>query len=191
MNALHERMQAKGSSSRPELHGWIEKNGHFSLAVTSSVFGRLHRTTRMSGAALRENGSTVIRGYVSDGVSPQWQKILAGVLVVVCVVLLFSGQAVLGLSALLVGGAAYVPMRGDYNNSEILLMELERTLKASPKPSKKPGTTSAPRPAKPAVVRPAVAKAGAGKPAAKGVSNKSVAARPAVAKPAAAGAKKK
>lgn len=157
--ALNERMQAKPTSTRRELQGWIEKGGRFSLAVTSKVFGSIARTTRLTGVMQREAGITVIRGYVSDGVSPQWQKILAVVLLIVCAILLLGGQAVLALISLLMGGAAYVPFRGDYENSETLLIELERTLKASPKqPAKKPtaARSAAPKPA--AVVRSAPAK---------------------------------
>lgn len=158
--ALNERMQAKPTSTRPELAGWIEKGGRFSLAVSSRVFGTITRTTRLSGVMQRDSGVTVIQGYVSDGVTPQWQKILGVMLVLVCVILLLAGQAVLALVSLLVGVAAFVPFRGDYENSETLLIELERTLKASPKmPGRKSTVTTKAVPlARPATMKPAVAK---------------------------------
>jgi hypothetical protein len=38
---------------------------------------------------------------------------------------------------LLFGLAAFIPMHGDYINSDVLLIEVERTMKASPKPPKR------------------------------------------------------
>ncbi len=148
MTAITERMQAKATSTRPEMMGSIEKGGRFTLSVSSYVFGFIPRSTRLTATAQRDGGSTVIRGHVADGVTPQWRKILGVVLGIVCFVLILSGQAVLALVALFMGTAAYVPFIGDYQNSETLLLELEKTLKAAPKsPAKKE-----PAPKKPAAV---------------------------------------
>ena len=135
-SAINERLQASGTKSRPEMDGWIEKGGKFSMAVTSSVARRFSRTTRLSGKAEKEGHSTVIRGQVSGGVSPQGMRTLFAALVIVAVLLFASGNQMIGLLAIIVGAFAYMPLRGDYLNSEILLIEVERTLKASPNPPK-------------------------------------------------------
>jgi hypothetical protein len=137
MRAIAERMAAKPTSTRPELDGWVEKSGTFSLAVTSKIGRYFSRTTRLSGTVERESGLTVIRGYVSDGVSPYWMRVLYGVLIVVTLGLLAAGEPLLALVALGGGLAAYIPLRGDYVNSDLLLIEIEKTLKASPTPPRK------------------------------------------------------
>ena len=134
---LNERLQAKGSRSRPELDGWIEKNGTFSLTVTSKVIGRFPRTTRLTARAERDKGVTTVRGSVSDGISPHWSRILFIGLVVVAAALALSGQYMPAILVFVFGGIAYVPLHGDYINSDVLLIEVERTLKASPRPPKK------------------------------------------------------
>ena len=137
MRTLQERMEVKATKTRPAINGWAErKTGKFSITVTLPVFWRIKRTTRLNGEAKRERGVTVIDGYVSDGVSPHWQRILFGVLFIVCVLLIVTGQALLAVLSLVVGVAAFVPMIGDYKNSDVLLIEVERHLKASPNPPK-------------------------------------------------------
>ena len=137
MRALNERMELKPTKTRPEIKGWTKKDGQFSIAVTLPVLVRIKRTTRMSGSATREAGSTVIRGYVSDGVSPQWQRIIFVVLLLMCLAMLVAGQPFLALASLVVGAATFIPLIGDYRNSDVLLIDVERLLKASPKPKKK------------------------------------------------------
>ena len=137
-SAINERLQTKGTKTRPELDGWIEKGGKFSLAVTSKVARRFSRTTRLSGKAEKEGTSTVIRGHVSGGVSPQGLRMLFAGLVIVVVLLFISGNQMIGFLTVIAGGFAYVPLWGDYVNSEILLIEVERTLKASPTRPKVP-----------------------------------------------------
>lgn len=137
MSALTERMEARPTKTRPELKGKVEKGGRFEIAVTLPVVARIKRTTQMKGVAGREKGITVIRGYVPDGVPPYWQRIILGGVVIVALLLLVAGQPLIGLLALLGGAAAYIPMAGDYRNSDILLIEVERTFKANPKPPKR------------------------------------------------------
>jgi hypothetical protein len=134
---LNERLHTAGTKSRPELGGWIEKNGKFSLTVTSKVVGRFPRTTRLTAKAERESGVTVLWGNVSDGISPQWTRFLFIGLLIVAGALVISSQPMPALLTFVFGAFAYVPLRGDYINSDILLLEVERTLKASPKPPKK------------------------------------------------------
>lgn len=136
MKDLQERLEAKGTKTRLEMDGWIQKGGDFSLAVTTKVANRFAKTTRLSGTVDRDKGVTVIEGYVSDGVSPYWLVILAVLLVVVCGVVFSIGERMLAIVIFVLGSATYIPLRGDYVNSDILLMEVEKTLKASPKPPK-------------------------------------------------------
>ncbi|GAB4309420.1 MAG: hypothetical protein Kow00117_02770 [Phototrophicales bacterium] len=133
---LQARLEQKGTKSRPELDGWIKKGGDFSIAVTTKVAGRFAKTTRLSGSMERDKGVTIIEGYVSDGVSPFWLMVLAILLLVVCGVIFASGERMLAMVVFVLGLAAYIPLRGDYINSDILLIEVEKTLKASPKPPK-------------------------------------------------------
>lgn len=137
MRELNERIQAKPTKTRPELNGWIEKGGTFSIRITTKVAGRFPRSTRLSAKAQREKGITVIRGYVADGIGPQWLRILIGVVIFVALALWLTNEPMLAVIVLLFGGLAYIPMRGDYLNSDLLLLEVEKTLKASPKPPKK------------------------------------------------------
>lgn len=136
MKELQSRVEQKGTKSRPELDGWTKKGGDFSIAVTTKIARRFPKTTRLSGSMDRDKGVTIIEGYVSDGVSPYWLVILAVLLVVVSGVIFASGERMLGIVVFVLGLAAYIPLRGDYVNSDILLIEVEKTLKASPKPPK-------------------------------------------------------
>lgn len=137
MRALNERMQAKPTKARPELQGWVEKKGAFSISLSSKVAGRFSRTTRLSAQAERESGVTIIRGYVSDGMSPVWLRVVMIIVGIVALGLLASGDPMLAVVIVLFAGLAYIPLRGDYVNSDLLLIEVERTLKATPKVPKK------------------------------------------------------
>lgn len=137
MKAINERLQAKPTKRRPAIEGWIEKKGRFSMSVTTNVIGRFKRKTRLNAAASRERGTTVIRGYVSDGVSPKWQRVIYAMLFVVCVLMVVAGQIALAVASLVLGAAMFIPMMGDYKNSDLLLIELEKATKSSPYPPKK------------------------------------------------------
>jgi hypothetical protein len=136
MKTLNERMDVKPTKTRAEIKGWTKKDGQFSIAITLPVLLRIKRTTRMSGSATRESGSTVIRGYVSDGVSPRWQRVIFLVLIAMCLAMVLAQQFFLAVASLTIGVATYIPMMGDYRNSDVLLIEVERLLKASPRPPK-------------------------------------------------------
>jgi hypothetical protein len=142
-SALNERLHQPKTRSSPALDGWVEKNGRFSLALTTPVIAQFTRTTRLHGQLRRENGQTIIQGDVPDGAGPQGQvMVLIGIGLVALFVLL-QQQAVLAILAVLAGAALYIPMRGDYDNSDRLLLEVERALKASPKPPKVAAKTTA------------------------------------------------
>lgn len=136
LSALTERMQQKGTSSRPELAGWIDKNGEFSLGVESQVAGRFNRTTYLRGKIVREEGTTEIHGVVANGATRDNMIVIFGVLALMAVWLISRGSIGLGLIILPVGAAFYIPLTGDHLNSEILLDELKKTLKAKSTPPK-------------------------------------------------------
>lgn len=137
MSAINERLHVKATKARSELGGWTNKDGNFSLTVTSRVVGRFPRTTRLTANAKRDTGMTVIRGDVSDGVTPQWLGILMIGVGIIIALMVIVGELMLALLMLLFAMFAYIPLRGDYVNSDVLLLEVEKTLKASPKPPKK------------------------------------------------------
>jgi hypothetical protein len=162
-SAINERLQAPATSSRPGLEGWVEKSGKFSLAMTTAVMGRFTRTTRLEAQVERESGQTVIRGTVADGVGPQGQIVILLGMVLVSIMLFVQGQTVLGIIALIAGFVLYMSFRGDYENSDRLLMEVEKTLKATPKPPKgKPSGAIRTVAAKPSTARTTAVKKPAG-----------------------------
>jgi hypothetical protein len=130
MMALNERLHTKSG----KLEGWTEKNGHFSLVVSSPVMRRFSRTTRLEAKAERENNVTVVRGHVSDGVDLRGRAIIYGILVLVGVLLILQASLLPGLLALLAPLVLNIPLEGDYNNSQVLLAEVQRTLKARETP---------------------------------------------------------
>jgi hypothetical protein len=134
MKALHERMDASATKTRPELNGWIEKSGTFSLSLSRSVFGKLKRTTKLRGTADRESGVTVIRGSVPEGVTKEWLSIIGLCIVALAVYMFFNGQLMVSIMILLAGVFMLVPLWGDHRNHDVLLYELEKALKAKPAP---------------------------------------------------------
>jgi len=145
LTAINTRMQSKESSARNSLGGWIEKNGAFSLNVATPVIGRFERRTVMRGRIERENGLTVVQGDVPHGVDKQGQLIVFIALALLGVLILTSGNAI-ALVMIPLGAYLYVPMNGDRANSEILMNELQRTLKARQTPPKKTDAKEASRP---------------------------------------------
>lgn len=132
--ALTERMEVRGTKARPEIDGWIEKGGKFSLATTSQVVARFSRTTRLRATATREGSHTVIHGYVSTGIPRERILLVMGALMVVAVILYLNGNGMLGIVAGILSVVMYVPLVGDYNNREYLLKELKKALHAKETP---------------------------------------------------------
>jgi hypothetical protein len=133
MTALNGRMQAKSS----RLDGWVEKNGRFSLSTASTVARRFTRRTHLRATATRDEGYTVIRGYVPDGVSQQGQWVIYGALLLIGLIMFASGQLLPALIAVFATGALYIPLTGDHINSGLLMGEMQRTLGAKATPPKK------------------------------------------------------
>lgn len=136
VKALNERIDAK-KNSKQGVRGKADKNGDFSLWISTKVIFIFKRTTTMNAKIRRESGNTLIEGFVPDGMSPYWMGIAGLFLVGVCAGFLLIGETVLAVLGALIGAISYVILRGDYRNSDLLLLEVERTLKASPKPPKK------------------------------------------------------
>ena len=126
MLALNERLHQKSG----KLDGWVEKSGNFSLSVSTTVLRRFSRSTRLSGHVEKENGVTVVRGYVSDGADPRNRYIIYGILLVLGIFLGLAGYLLVGLLIIAVILPLNIPLEGDYVNSETLRGEVQRTLKA-------------------------------------------------------------
>lgn len=146
LTALNARMQAKATSTRPALDGWVEKNGSFSLGVTSLVAGRFNRTTHFRGKLEREGGMTVIKGQVPVGATRENMIVIYAVLALMGIALVGMGSPWLGILMLPIGGALYIPLAGDAFNSELLIGEIQKTLKAKDTPPKSNGAKSSASP---------------------------------------------
>jgi hypothetical protein len=126
MLALNERLHQKSG----KLDGWVEKNGNFSLSVRTKVLRRFSRSTRLHGQVTKENGVTVVRGYVSHGADPQNRYIIFGILLVLGGLLALAGYFLIGLAIIALILPLNIPLEGDYINSDTLTSEIQRTLKA-------------------------------------------------------------
>jgi len=126
MLALNERLHQKSG----RLDGWVEKSGNFSLSTSTTVLRRFKRSTRLQGHVEKENGITVVRGYVSHGADPQNRYIIYGILVLLGVLLALAGYLLFGLLLIGVILPLNIPLEGDYINSDTLTSEVQRTLKA-------------------------------------------------------------
>jgi hypothetical protein len=151
MMALNERLHTKNG----KLGGWTEKNGNFALEFTSTVMRRFSRTTRLQAKAERENSITVVKGHVSEGIDPRRRTVLYGMLVLAGVFFILQGGVLPGLIAVLAPLILNIPLEGDYNNSRLLITEVQRTLRAKESPPSNPTRKSseARKVQKPAVTR--------------------------------------
>ncbi|NDJ62850.1 MAG: hypothetical protein GYB67_17145 [Chloroflexi bacterium] len=134
MSAINERMQAKATSARPALDGWVNKSGEFSLGVSMQVAGRFNRTTYLRGKVEKQGGYSVVTCDVANGVERRGQIIVFIALGLVALVMLGSGNALFALILIPFALLLYIPMEGDHQNSETLVNEVQRTLKARAKP---------------------------------------------------------
>ncbi len=99
---------------------------------------RFRRVTRLDAECTREQGLTVIRGSVSEGVPPRVQPYILVATVIVSLLLVLVTQIAAAVGVLAVGVLLYRMVRADWLNSDKLLLEIERALKASPKRPKAP-----------------------------------------------------
>lgn len=130
MRSINDRLHLAPTKTRPQLDGWVEKSGRFALGVTSTVRWHFRRKTYLRGQASREDGVTVVRGTVPGGATGRSQITIFVALALVGLLLLTQGQALMALIAVAAGAALYIPLQGDYDNSEILLAELQKALHA-------------------------------------------------------------
>lgn len=137
MSALTDRMEASPTKSRPAMDGHVEKGGKFSLTVTTPVGGRFYRKTRLRGTMRREGGATIIEGRVPSGVPRERIGIIIGIALVVGVLMLVAGNGIFGILVALMGLVLYIPLVGDYNNSELLLKEVKKATNGKTAPPKK------------------------------------------------------
>lgn len=135
--ALNERMQVKGTSSRPGLEGWVEKNGTFSLSVTTPVIAKFERTTTLHGKLTKGDGHTVVEINVSEGADRRGIILMFGAVAVIVLVLIASGNVLFALLLLPVAAYLYIPMRGDHENSASLVSDVQRALKTRATPPKR------------------------------------------------------
>lgn len=134
MSALNERLQQKGTSRSPGLEGWVEKNGNFSIAVTTKVARRFPRTTRLQGKAERLGGVTIVKGSVADGAAARERIIIVVALAIVGAFIITTGNPLPGAAVIGAGILLNIPLAGDHQNSEYLTVELQKTLKAKTTP---------------------------------------------------------
>jgi hypothetical protein len=138
VKALSERIAQSPTATRPALDGYADKTGRFAVALTTEVFAKFTRKTWLEGTLARESGATVIRGAVPDGAPPKRQRLIAYAIPVVGVFLALNAAWLLAAAAVILMTVVWVTLKGDYENGDRLLLEIERLLKASPRPPKKP-----------------------------------------------------
>lgn len=147
VSALKERFDHK-SGGRAPISGWVERDGKFSMSVTTEVIAGFKRSTTLEGKLVKGDGVTTVRADVPDGATAREIAGIYALVGVIAVGLFASGNALIVVAALPLMIYAYVPMRGDHHNSALLLSDLQRVLKAKAKPPKKPPTDASRRPKK-------------------------------------------
>lgn len=143
MSAITERLHTR--SSRGQIDGWTDKGGKFSLALTAPVLRSLKRRTVLTARAERENGVTVIRGDVPSGAGPRERAVVYGALAIGALILIGAGQILLSVLILPAALLLYLPMKGDHDNHQTLVGDVQRTLKARSTPPKPAAGASAVR----------------------------------------------
>lgn len=138
VKALAERIGQSPTATRPALDGYADKTGRFAIALTSDIFGRLSRKTWLEGTLSKEAGATVIRGTVPDGAPPKRQRYIVYAMPLIGLFLALNGAWLLAAAAVVLLAVLWATLKGDYENGDRLLLEIERLLKASPRPPKKP-----------------------------------------------------
>lgn len=138
LSAINERMQAKGTGSRPGMDGWVEKSGAFAVSITTPVAGRFQRRTTLHGKLEKAAGFTVVHIDVASGATKQGTILILAAVALIALTLIGSGNVMLALALIPLGAYLYIPMRGDHENSSVLVADVQRTLKARNTPPKKP-----------------------------------------------------
>jgi len=153
LTLIQERLEEKESKSRPALGGWTEKDGRFSLSLTSLVLG-FPRTTQLIGSLSRESGLTVIEVGVNEGLDAQRARVVIYAFCAIALLIFLNGAGLLALLSLVLAVMAYVWLVGDHRNSAALLKEIKRLLSAKDRPlfdnAAKPAASAAKPAPKPA-----------------------------------------
>lgn len=147
VKALADRLLQSETPTRPALDGAVHKNGKFKLGIEQVVFRQLKRKTWIEGQMVKEGTMTVIRGQVPEGATPERQKFITILIPIAGLLMVVRGEIFLALLAMALIGYVLITLRGDYFNSDRLLMELEKNLKASPKLPKSVTTGAGGKPA--------------------------------------------
>ncbi len=140
LSALTERLSSAGK----RLDGWVEKNGSFSISTSTPIIGKISRRTRIHGKIEKGAGITTVTVHVPSGADSRGQIMIFIAVGMMALILLASGNLALALVLGFAGVALYIPLAGDHRNSPVLIGEVQRTLKATTKPPKKPIETNAP-----------------------------------------------
>lgn len=136
IKALSDRLLQSETPTRPALNGSVNKNGKFRLTLRQKVLAGITHETWIEGEISKEQNITLIRGRVPDGAPPDRQRLVAIAIPVSGVIMLLREQAVMAVVVMGLLMLWFIMLRGDYMGSDRLLLELEKNLKASPKPPK-------------------------------------------------------
>lgn len=147
ISALNERLSGRGG--KYNLDGWTDKEGKFALSLESPVFPpplpKVVRRTELRAILEKHSGQTVIRGIVPDGVTAVGRAWIYTIIIILWLFMILVNQLVLALILIPLGIALYIPMKGDCVNSELLLAEIQRTLKAKYTPIVTPNSDAGTR----------------------------------------------
>lgn len=130
VKAARERMEQKATKTRSAIEGTVTDEGALVWAVDRKVWRSFHRTTRLRATIWRESGLTHIEGSVPDGVGRDGMALIMGGVVLLALVLFAQGDLIFALMVLGIGVVMGSQIWGDHLNHDVLLVELERTLKA-------------------------------------------------------------
>lgn len=133
VGALNERFKEKETKARPAVSGEVDSEGNFVWLTRRTVWG-ITRQTRMKGHLKRENNSTVIYGFVHEGIAPKQIYVVIGGGLLIAALFFFSGQGLSGILLGIISVLVYPYFVGDYHNSQYLLKELKKTLNGKDKP---------------------------------------------------------
>lgn len=134
MSAINGRLHAK---SKGGYDGWVEKSGNFSIEVDNPVFGKFRRRTRLRARAERESGVTIIRGGVPGGANPQERLLVMAAIALIGILLGVAYNMAFTVIMLPLIPLVLYALKGDYDNAQLLVREVQRTLGAKTTPPKK------------------------------------------------------
>lgn len=134
MSAINDRLHAR---SKGGYDGWVEKSGSFSIEVDNPVFGKFRRRTRLRARAEREGGVTIIRGGVPGGANAQERLMVTVAIVIIGILLGLAYNMAFMVLILPLIPVVLFALKGDYDNAQQLVREVQRTLSAKTTPPKK------------------------------------------------------